>query len=134
MSVDLDTTEGRKQYIADKLDDLLDTINESYGTLLMEELLNRLEITIRDFNEEMKTLCDQLVKNQEEREQLLEMLKSNEEMSAQINSGTDSSSHDDSHSDPMNTQIADHNQSLPSEKSVDDIPVWEKKLANLEKK
>ena len=39
MSIDLDSTEGRKKYLSEKLDDLLDGINDSYGTLLMEELL-----------------------------------------------------------------------------------------------
>ena len=76
MSIDFDSTEGRKQYLSDKLDDLLDGINESYGTLLMEELIARLELTVKDFNEEMKSLCDQLVKKEKERQQLLEMLKS----------------------------------------------------------
>ena len=65
MSIDLDTPEGRKEYLSEKLDDLLDGINESYGTVLMEELLNRLELTIKDFSDEMKVLCDQLVKKQE---------------------------------------------------------------------
>ena len=99
MSIDLDTTEGRKQYLSDKLDDLLDGINESYGTILMEELLTRLELTIKDFNDEMKTLCQQLIKKQEERQHLLEMLKS-----------------------------------TTSEEIEETIPVWEKKLAKLEKK
>ena len=67
MSIDLDTSEGRKQYLSEKLDDLLDGINDCYGTVLMEELLCRLELTIKDFNDEIKTLCDQLVKKQEER-------------------------------------------------------------------
>ena len=134
MSVDLDTSEGRKQYISDKLDDLLDTINESYGTVLMEELLNRLEITIRDFNEEMKTLCNQLVKNQKERENILEMLKTSEEISSQIVSGSDIDPTDHVQSDSMNEEKTDYNQKLPSEKLDEDIPVWEKKLANLEKK
>ena len=61
MSIDLDSTEGRKQYLSEKLDDLLEGINDSYGTLLMEELLARLELTVKDFNDEMKVLCDQLV-------------------------------------------------------------------------
>ena len=76
MSIDLETPEGRKQYLSDKLDDLLDGINDSYGTILIEELINRLELTIKDFNDEMKTLCQQLIKKQEERQHLLEMLKS----------------------------------------------------------
>ena len=36
MSIDLDTTEGRKKYLSDKLDDLLDGINDSYGKLLLD--------------------------------------------------------------------------------------------------
>ena len=94
MSVDLDTTEGRKQYLSDKLDDLLDGINDSYGTVLMEELLSRLELTIRDFNDEMQILCSQLVKKQEERQQLLEMLKSREVMSAKVENQKSLISHD----------------------------------------
>ena len=75
MSIDLDSTEGRKKYLSEKLDDLLEGINDSYGTLLMEELLARLELTVKDFNDEMKVLCDQLVIKEKERQQLMEMLK-----------------------------------------------------------
>ena len=67
MSIDLDTTEGRKKYLSDKLDDLLDGINDSYGKLLLDELIIRLELTVKDFNEEMKVLVDQLVKKEKER-------------------------------------------------------------------
>ena len=74
MSIDLDSTEGRKQYLSEKLDDLLEGINDSYGTLLMEELLARLELTVKDFNDEMKVLCDELVTKEKERQQLLDML------------------------------------------------------------
>lgn len=111
MSIDLDTTKGRKEYLSEKFDDLLDGINESYGTVLMEELLKRLEITIKDFNDEMKALCDHLVKKQDERLQLLEMLKSNEDISAKMVS-----------------------KEPTSGESEDAVPVWEKKLSQLEKK
>ena len=83
MSIDLDTTEGRKHYLSKKLDDLLEGINDSYGTLLMEELLARLELTIKDFNDEMKNLCDELIKKEKERQQLLEMLKTTDGMPKQ---------------------------------------------------
>ena len=46
MGIDLDTTEGRKEYLAEKLDDLLGGINDSYGVILMKELLDRLELTL----------------------------------------------------------------------------------------
>ena len=135
MSIDLDTAEGRKEYLAEKLDDILEGINESYGTVLMEELLKRLELTIQDFNDEMKTLCDQLFKKQEERQNLLQMIKTKESMASQI--VTDESPHiDDSKpsditsSEKIENKIA-HSSYQDSDK---DIPAWEKKLSKLEKK
>ena len=122
LSIDLDNTAGRKQYLSEKLDDLLDGINESYGTVLMEELLNRLELTIKDFNDEMKTLCDQMVIKQEERQHLLEMLRSKVVIQSETVTVTDSESADNALVDNIDSD------------SDDDTPVWEKKLAKLEKK
>ena len=127
MSIDLDSTEGRKKYLSDKLDDLLEGINDSYGTLLMEELLSRLELTVKDFNYEMKNLCDDLVTKEKERQQLLEMLKTTEGLPA-----TESLQ-------PTTPEMASSEQigsSVPvlEEKIDDDAPEWEKKLAKLEKK
>ena len=131
MSIDLETPEGRKQYLSEKLDDLLDGINESYGTVLMAELLNRLECTIKDFNDEMKILCDQLVKKEEERQHLMDMLKSTEKNSPLMKVGETSVSSDDSKKDIANLISSDQEQSDLSE---GDMPVWEKKLSKLEKK
>ena len=124
MSIDLDSTEGRKQYLSEKLDDLLEGINDSYGTILMEELLSRLELTVKDFNDEMKTLCGQLVKKEQERQQLLEMLKSSAGMPAPASGVA-----------PVEGggEISDAPPVEPDEPE-EDIPEWEKKLAKLEKK
>ncbi|MDP7465083.1 MAG: hypothetical protein QF795_02005 [Candidatus Marinimicrobia bacterium] len=125
MSIDLDSTEGRKQYLSEKLDDLLEGINDSYGTLLMEELLARLELTVRDFNDEMKILCDQLVQKEEERQQLMEMLKTTDGIPAPA-SDTQQPTPDTSETvDPGHMEI---------EELDEDVPEWEKKLAKLEKK
>ena len=124
MSIDLDSTEGRKQYLSEKLDDLLEGINDSYGTILMEELLSRLELTVKDFNDEMKTLCGQLVKKEQERQQLLEMLKSSEDIPAPV-SGVASADGGDELSDAAPVEM---------DEPEEDIPEWEKKLAKLEKK
>ena len=112
MSIDLDTTEGRKKYLSDKLDDLLDGINDSYGKLLLDELIIRLELTVKDFNEEMKVLVDQLVKKEKERQQILEMMKS-------------SASVDLSETDVKESAAAEVDESELSE--------WEQKLAKIEK-
>ena len=125
MSIDLDSTEGRKQYLSEKLDDLLEGINDSYGTLLMEELLARLELTVRDFNDEMKNLCDQLVTKEKERQQLMEMLKTTDGIPAPA-PDTQQPTPDTSEAvDPGNMEI---------EEPEEDVPEWEKKLAKLEKK
>ena len=125
MSIDLDSTEGRKQYLSEKLDDLLEGINDSYGTLLMEELLARLELTVKDFNDEMKVLCDQLVTKEKERQQLMEMLKTTdglpEPASGEVPVAQDASK-------PAETAFVE------TEELGEDVPEWEKKLAKLEKK
>ena len=125
MSIDLDSTEGRKHYLSEKLDDLLEGINDSYGTLLMEELLARLELTIKDFNDEIKNLCDELVKKEKERQQLLEMLKSTDGMQepALAQAKTTVSGTGPEGISPIKIEVPE-----------EDAPEWEKKLAKLEKK
>ena len=125
MSIDLDSTEGRKQYLSEKLDDLLEGINDSYGTLLMEELLARLELTVKDFNDEMKVLCDQLVTKEKERQQLMEMLKT-----------TDGLPVPDSGGAPVTQDASQSVETafVETEELGEDAPEWEKKLAKLEKK
>jgi len=134
LSIDLDNTAGRKQYLSEKLDDLLDGINESYGTVLMEELLHRLELTIKDFNDEMKNLCDQMIKKQEERQHLLEMLKSKAVMPSKTVTVKDSESADNALVDNIDSKIPNQETYSASEDSDEDTPLWEKKLAKLEKK
>ena len=126
MSIDLDSTEGRKQYLSEKLDDLLVGINDSYGTLLMEELLARLELTIKDFNAEIKSLCNDLVKKEKERQQLLEMLKTTDDMPESASALKQTTVSDIEQVDIAPTEV---------EKTEEkDVPAWEKKLAKLEKK
>lgn len=125
MSIDLESTEGRKQYLSEKLDDLLEGINDSYGTLLMEELLARLELTVKDFNDEMKALCDQLVTKEKERQQLMEMLKTTDGLPAPASGGTPAA---------QNVTQSVDKTFVETEELGEDAPEWEKKLAKLEKK
>ena len=120
MGIDLDTTEGRKEYLTEKLDDLLGGINDSYGVILMKELLDRLELTIKDFNDEVKVLCSQLVKKQEERQHLMEML---------INDGIE----DLKHSNDMTNIDANTKEENGDETKNSEVPAWERKLSKLEK-
>jgi len=112
MNIDLDTTEGRKKYLSDKLDDLLDGINESYGKLLLDELIIRLELTVKDFNEEMKVLVDELVKKEKERQQILEMMKS---------------------TTPVELSETNTEESASPDVNLEELSEWEQKLAKIEK-
>ena len=91
----------------------------------MEELLARLELTIKDFNDEIKNLCDELVKKEKERQQLLEMLKSTDGMQESTPAPTQTTVSDTEPEDIAPIII---------EKVEEDVPEWEKKLAKLEKK
>ena len=68
--------EQREGYLQNKLDDLLDGINASYGQSLLDELMIRLEATIDDFNKEVDDLMDSLKKSSDEKEKLLQQIKS----------------------------------------------------------
>jgi len=122
MEIDLDSSNGRKEYLKEKLDDLLGGINESYGMVLMQELLDRLEITIKDFNDEVKILCDQLVKKQEERQNLLEMLTADGENTFKMNDA-----------EILNEESSTGNDADDNAAAVT-ATAWEKKLSKLEKK
>tara|TARA_Y100000590_G_scaffold424371_1_gene531201 strand:- start:365 stop:643 length:279 start_codon:yes stop_codon:yes gene_type:complete len=58
------------------LDNLLEEVNDSYGDMLLKELVSRLERTIKEFNEEMNSICGILAKKEKERQDVLAMLRS----------------------------------------------------------
>ena len=94
-----------------KLDDLLDGINASYGQSLLDELMVRLETTIDDFNKEVDDLMDVLKKSSDEKEALMQKIKSGDlQGSAQPPSETDASD-------------------SPSEEKV--LSEWEKRLEGM---
>ena len=111
MSIDFSKKEQREGYLQNKLDDLLDGINASYGQSLLDELMIRLEATIDDFNKEVDDLMDSLKKSSDEKEKLLQQIKSGEI------------------EDPKD----DNSQSAESESSEDkqELSEWEKRLEGM---
>ena len=53
MSIEFNNQDSRLGYLNEKLDDLLEGINSSYGEELFNELVMRLDRTINDFNDEI---------------------------------------------------------------------------------
>ena len=60
MSIDLKTKDGRDKFLKDNLADVLNGVNESYGPVLVEELLRRIDYTITEFNNEMTSAFELL--------------------------------------------------------------------------
>ena len=69
--MDFGKKEHRIKYLEEKFDNLLDVIGESYGNILMEELLSRLDVTIDKFNKEISNLFNSLKEKELERKSLL---------------------------------------------------------------
>ena len=112
MSIDFSKKEDREGYLQAKLDDLLDGINASYGQSLLDELMVRLETTIDDFNKEVDDLMDSLKKSSDEKEQLMQKIKSGESKKSPTEDKADASSDD----------VSDEDR---------DLSEWEKRLEGM---
>ena len=74
MSIEFNNQDSRLGYLNEKLDDLLQGINSSYGEELFNELVLRLERTINDFNEEISELTEAVKGNSEKRAEIIHTL------------------------------------------------------------
>ena len=74
MSIEFNNQDSRLGYLNEKLDDLLQGINSSYGEELFNELVLRLERTINDFNEEISELTEEVKGNSEKRAEIIHTL------------------------------------------------------------
>ena len=112
--------QGRQDYLNNKLDDLLDGINASYGQELLNELVRRLNRTIEDFNEEFQGIIGNLKDNSERRNQILhdlmegKKLVSNNVASDAFNNETETMEPGDSNS------------------NTEEMSAWERRLEGLE--
>ncbi|RMF10594.1 MAG: hypothetical protein D6762_01185 [Candidatus Neomarinimicrobiota bacterium] len=75
MDQSLESTESRQKYLEEKFDDLLEVVNEQYNKALLDVLVERMEKTILDFNDEINSLMEQIKANTEKKNQLLQKLK-----------------------------------------------------------
>ena len=78
MSINLDSKEGRKKFITDNLTDLMSAVNDTYGPILLEELLKRIDRTISDFNEEITDAFKRLKSIDEKRQEAFSKIEFND--------------------------------------------------------
>ena len=71
MAIDLSTPEGRNNYLNDKLSDLINGVDSTYGNIIFDELLKRIDSTIKDFNSEMELIFEELKANEKKKQSVL---------------------------------------------------------------
>ena len=89
MSIEFNNQDSRLGYLNEKLDDLLDSINSSYGEELFNELVLRLERTINDFNEEISELTEAVKGNSEKRAEIIHTLMEGSDSTATTQNSQD---------------------------------------------
>ena len=92
MSIDLKSNEGQDKFIQDNMSDLIEGVNESYGPVLVEELISRLRKTIEEFNDEITSAFDQLKSREDERQKMYDMIKDGSVAESQNDKGMEKSS------------------------------------------
>lgn len=73
--MDLNSKDGINKFLNENFSDLLTGINESYGPILMEELIRRIKFTIEEFNEEMSSVFVELKDKEDKRQKMYMMIK-----------------------------------------------------------
>ena len=99
MSIDFESKDGRNNYLSEKLDDLLGGINASYGQVLLDELVTRLQRTLNDFNEEVEGIMGELKDSSDRRSQIILDLMEGNELSKQDSSTGEVESNEDTEQD-----------------------------------
>ena len=74
MSIEFNNQDSRFGYLNEKLDDLLEGINSSYGEELFNELVMRLDRTINDFHDEISQLTEAVKGNSDKRAEIIHTL------------------------------------------------------------
>tara|TARA_B100000315_G_scaffold12307_2_gene11720 strand:+ start:570 stop:911 length:342 start_codon:yes stop_codon:yes gene_type:complete len=110
MSIDFDNQAGRENYLNEKLDNLLSGINATYGQVLLDELIIRLQRTITDFNEEVQSIMDDLKVSSERRSHLIHDLMEGKDPS------------------PSKTDSDEPDESDVSSDDAPEMSEWEKRL------
>ena len=83
MATDLNSSKGRKAFIDDNLSGLLSGINDTYGPVILDELLKRIENTIIEFNEEINSAFTLLKEKDKKRKEFYNEINDDEKEEGQ---------------------------------------------------
>ena len=109
MSIDFDNKDSRQNYLNEKLDNLLSGINSTYGQVLLDELIIRLQRTLEDFKEEFQGMIGDLKDSSDRRNQIMHDLMEGKEASLPEN---DSAPNSDDVSGPDTSEMSEWERRL----------------------
>jgi len=108
MNANPPTQPDQQAHLDEKVAALVEQVDEGYGKALIEQLIRRMELTVRDFTSEIDQLVERLKHNADTQEELLGKIK-------------------------RKSIITEPAELTSEDISDEDIPEWERRLADLER-
>ena len=81
--IDFANADSRMKFLQENLQHLMNGIDKNYGQVLMDELMLRLEETVSEFNEEVKSMLGKLQAKEEEPEPEVDIFEDSPEDNAE---------------------------------------------------
>ena len=118
MSTEINTKDQIAAMLSAKLNEFLDGVGDSYGKVILDELVTRLEYTITDFKDEVGEVMEQMLENAANKKEILSNLIARESSPLSVDDSTVDTSSDSS-------------QASSGEDDSREMSEWEKKLEKL---
>ena len=106
MNGNASTRQEQLAHLDEKVTNLVEQVSEGYGETLVEQLIHRMELTVREFAAEVDQLVERLRHSADTQEELLGRIRRKD-------------------------VIAGPSDLIPQVISEEELPEWEQRLANL---
>ena len=74
MASEINTKDQLAAMLSAKLNEFLDGVSDSYGKVILDELVARLEYTVTDFKDEVGDIMEQMLENAANKKRSLQIL------------------------------------------------------------
>ena len=71
MASEINTKDQLAAMLSAKLNEFLDGVSDSYGKVILDELVARLEYTVTDFKDEVGDIMEQMLENAANKKEIL---------------------------------------------------------------
>ena len=119
MSTEMNTKDQIAAMLSAKFNEFLDGVGDSYGKVILDELVTRIEYTITDFKDEVGEIMEQMLENAANKKEILSDLIAKESPTA---SNSD---------DNIDNKLESSQSAATSKEGARKTSAWEKKLEQL---